>query len=514
MAGKRPTKSAATSTLLRVQRHMSAAMGPPEPWDKDRHFEACIQYDVTLPLPDHPAFWALVDRIYVAAKLDSLIQLKSPRAIATARAKRRTELGSLLWHLYLAFANTFVSSDGDLLNIGMTPSYVEGSDRIDYREFTVYPYIRISLNKNNYLAGNTSNPYGITARIKEVLRALQMNAFIEVQRGYFSNKRGTGRQTRIRPDSKLDAELRTLPDLALILKSKPAPSSFRAAVVKSGRKKSRKAVWEEVPCPLWTPELQAHAKLVDRFNTFIDTQRVELVGARSGVLMVPNTGTDFVPILTSNRYIQNVYHIEDDGQITFGRMFGGFWQSMPSRYRHLIRINGEAVVVLDFKAMILNIVASHCGRQLTGDPYDIDIGFGVQRKDVQRSLIKSIVIIGINSKSRMEALFAVRSKEGESFRHAFGRPLLDVELKRCITDVEQAHPFLKTYLFKKLGKSIFAIDADIARGVLRRFLDAKKVVLPIHDGFVAAQSDREFLRSAMESSWKDEFPTVIGIAEE
>jgi hypothetical protein len=69
-------------------------------------------------------------------------------------------------------------------------------------------------------------------------------------------------------------------------------------------------------------------------------------------------------------------------------------------------------------------------------------------------------------------------------------------------------------LFKKLGKDIFAIDADIARRIIRRCLDVDKLVLPIHDGFVVAESDKEFLRSAMESSWKDLFDTDIGIEEE
>ena len=69
-------------------------------------------------------------------------------------------------------------------------------------------------------------------------------------------------------------------------------------------------------------------------------------------------------------------------------------------------------------------------------------------------------------------------------------------------------------MFKKLGKDIFAIDADIARGIIRRCLDANKLALPIHDGFVVAESDKEFLRSAMEASWKDLFDTDIGIDEE
>ena len=54
-------------------------------------------------------------------------------------------------------------------------------------------------------------------------------------------------------------------------------------------------------------------------------------------------------------------------------------------------------------------------------------------------------------------------------------------------------------------------DAEIARQIIQTFLDAGKIVLPIHDGFVTKQSDEDFLRETMERVWFEMFGTTIPI---
>lgn len=486
----------------------------PEPWEKDEYYEAFIDYKTSNIWPDHPVFQALVDRIYTEANIASLIEATSPKAIQTATERRKVELASLLWHCYLIFRNDFTSSDPRLLEAGMIPTHVEGHPTANYVEFSVYPFIKISLNKNDYRVNDPENPRQITDNVARILRLLYDSGFVEFQSGYFDKDKGLGKQTRFRPDRKLDLELDYLPPLQQPALPKPNPSSFRMAVKPKGTKKSKKEVWQDVEFSPICPELQEHAELVDRYNGFVETQKLRLHGSRKGILWLPSADGEFKAVQEANIYIRNVYHVEDNGGITYGRMHGGFWQNMPSKYRHLIRINGEPVVILDFKAMILSIVASHSGQKLIGDPYEIDVGLGDQHKKVQRSLIKSILIIGINTKSSIEAANAVLNEHASSYREAFGRKLTQKAVLGFIDKIVQTHPFLKTYLFKKLGKDIFAIDADIARGIIRRCLDADKLVLPIHDGFVVAQSDKDFLRSAMEASWKDFFDTDIGIDEE
>lgn len=57
-------------------------------------------------------------------------------------------------------------------------------------------------------------------------------------------------------------------------------------------------------------------------------------------------------------------------------------------------------------------------------------------------------------------------------------------------------------------------DAEIARNIIQKFLDVDKVILPIHDGFIAKQSDESFLESTMKQVWFDKFGTNIPIKRE
>jgi hypothetical protein len=62
-----------------------------------------------------------------------------------------------------------------------------------------------------------------------------------------------------------------------------------------------------------------------------------------------------------------------------------------------------------------------------------------------------------------------------------------------------------------IGKQLFMHDAEIARRIIQTFLDAGKVVLPIHDGFVAKKSDEDFLQESMRCVWFETFGTKIRI---
>jgi hypothetical protein len=387
----------------------------PRPWEKDKYLEAYIDYRPNHIWSKSHEFQALIDRIYDQANIGELVAGKSPKTVAKATARRRTELASLLWHCLLAFHNKFVSSDSRLMAIGLRPSYTEGLLRPDYVEFTIYPFVKISLNKSHYRVGSPDNPLRITDKIITILKALNEYGFVELQAGYFDRDSGNGKQTRFRPDHKLDIELRKLSNLSTEPWSKPKPNSFRLRTNTCGRKKSKKGCWKEIDLQHRCPDLQRNEELIERYNDFILSQEIDLVGAKCGVLMVPTAANQFQCVHSSNRCLQNIYHIEDDGSLTYGRMHGGFWQNMPSKHRHLIRINHEPVVILDFKAMILNIVASLSDHQLQGDPYNVDVGLGHQNKAVQRKMIKSVLIVGINAKSSIATASAVLNQHASDF---------------------------------------------------------------------------------------------------
>jgi hypothetical protein len=118
----------------------------------------------------------------------------------------------------------------------------------------------------------------------------------------------------------------------------------------------------------------------------------------------------------------------------------------------------------------------------------------------------------INARSKVAAMHAVMEKIEEEGWWDWRIMEFDSRLVYSFFDrILAHHPFLKRYVFKSLGKMFFFHDSQVARRIIDIFLDRGKVVLPIHDGFLAMKEDADFLREAMERAWFEIFETIIGI---
>lgn len=69
-------------------------------------------------------------------------------------------------------------------------------------------------------------------------------------------------------------------------------------------------------------------------------------------------------------------------------------------------------------------------------------------------------------------------------------------------------------MFLDGGLIVFKKDAKIARMIMTIFLDNDKAILPIHDGFIVAKGDYDFLLKTMEAVWYERFGTTIEIKQE
>lgn len=498
------------------------------PWEKEQDFELCIVYDTSFPWPDHPAFTSFVEGVYKAANIDDLITAKSAKAVVTARESRMRELSSLLWHCYIAHTYQGIVEDFESPAPHIWAQYKIWLDETGTIESFSPAYVRISLNKNDYKVSDPDNPFRITSAVSKILHLLKEHGFIEFQPGYHVRAPAAiatgvkGKETRFRPDNRLEGLLNTLPamDVTPNKRNKPSPDVFKrfegdyGQKVTGSNKLPKNLKWRKFDYHAICPKLKSNSTLVNRYNTFIEKQRLSMVTARGGRFLEPLGKGKLRIIDLSNIFIRNIYHLADDGHVSYGRMHGGFWQGIRSVHRHGIRINGKRVVILDYKAMILNIVAAQHGIQLAGDPYDVDFGFGHYAKKLQRKMVKSAVIIAINSQTEVKGYFAAKEQLNNDFWDLVGIGFPKSVFDDIIAALLKRHPFLKNVFFKRVGKEIFMEDASIARAILQRFLDADKIVLPIHDGFVAQVGDKNFLRQAMEDAWRDRFGTTIAIDEE
>ena len=178
-----------------------------------------------------------------------------------------------------------------------------------------------------------------------------------------------------------------------------------------------------------------------------------------------------------------------------GRMYGGWWQQVPSEVRRYITINGEETVEVDFSTFHPRLLFLEAGME----PPDFDIytqGFDWPegKKKECRGVVKRAFNAWINADSRG---FKLTRKEEK---------LIGMSTQQLLKLFLSFYPALKEYFGTALGLSFQAKDAQACELILLRLLDQGIVALPIHDSFVVAARHQEQLIEAMR--WA--FTTVFG----
>jgi hypothetical protein len=437
---------------------------------RDKNF--CILHDKSSLAGSCAALDNLIHEYFVRCGLRQLLPKKSLKAIKSAEQRIKTHLRSLFWHFYLA-----MGVDDDC-------------------------YVRISLRAGSYCKTDPDNPHNITIEICEVIKALELNDFIERRNG-FNDKTGGGgsTETRIRPCLSLLEDLRALPKDISEDFVEPSPVSIRKGAPTDLDEES-------------ALHLDRMKRTITAYNEFMRSHKVVMPKAANGKLLFSDWRGRKRSTATIKKSVMACYHADQPCTLTYGRIHGAWWQNIPSTDRKHILIDGEETVELDYSAQLVHIIAGLEGIQLSGDPYEIALsGFDWR---AARMLIKSIILVIVNASDDEKSAFkAIRSKVYEAAKKKkIQLPdirLTDAFLKAVLNRVLAKHPFLDRYAFSGMGKTLFMIDAEIARQIIQTFLDHGKAVLSIHDGFIVKQCDEQFLFTTMQSVCFEMFGTTIPI---
>lgn len=158
-----------------------------------------------------------------------------------------------------------------------------------------------------------------------------------------------------------------------------------------------------------------------------------------------------------------------------GRLWGGFWLSLPKRHRlDHVRIDGEPVVSLDYSGMVVRTAYALVGAvpPPEGDAYDLGSPPSLSRQ--------------ITKKALSACLFASRPLTrwpGELTAYATVVPWRSV-----LDAIKAKHPALEPVLGSGLGHRAQFIESQILVGVLLRLLDHGITALPVHDCVVVPES--------------------------
>ncbi|WP_146636315.1 hypothetical protein [Nioella nitratireducens] len=444
-------------------------------WDRSINKSHAIIYDKSSMPVQNAQFERLLNTVFERSCIENMVSSKVDAKKETETNTLKKCLKSILWHLYRAF-----TLDQDC-------------------------YVQISLSSNSYKVKDALNPHRIPRRIVDIVHRLHDVRIIEMKIGFLDRDISYGRQTRIRATINFLKELNALPQN---IKADPVPPP----AILFRDKETKKPISSNLH--MQSGNVAEVAELLTSYNDMMLGSRITLEGVSGDLVAWENSKGNFETIDLSKKFLSAVVHCADQ-KLSYFRMHSAFWQGMPSGYRHLVRVDGEKSVCLDYSSQVLNIAASLNKFQLPEDAYNIDLGTPFLNQIDTKNLIKSAVVIFLNTPDKKSGYYALRSALRKTYNgDGFPVRLTNEFFDQVVAQLVYHYPFLEQYLLRSHGHDFFAEDADVARNIIRVFLEKDKVVLPIHDGFMVAVSDRDFLHETMHNVWRDKFGTTIQIKEE
>lgn len=439
-------------------------------WERDINKEFCIQYSPATMASECCMLDDLVEKYFASCRLIDFTDSVKGKKRDSAIGRIKVNLRSLLSNLYAANR-----AERDC-------------------------YLSISFKSDSYTKDAHENPFGITRDIRKIVERMADLNCIDLHIGFNDRKTGKSRYTRIRSSLNLIRDLDTLPENLSEIYVEPKP--VRLKDEKNAFDTRHQYVLDEAE------------KVIKAYNKFTHCHEITVRGKRDFLVIEDKKG-HLRALNVKKKAIQGIFHVEDDGSLSYGRMHRGVWQSVPSDFRKHIEIDGQKTVELDYKSQVLNIVASLECIQLEGDPYGIDLSNFYVDKSLGRKIVKQSIVIILNAKNRQTAIRAIKERLLEDELIEVGSFFTKYKFMNSIIDkIFDTHPFLKEYAFAGKGKKLFMHDAEIAREIIQTFLEAKEVILPIHDGFITAARNKELLEKTMTSVWRKKFGTDILISQE
>jgi hypothetical protein len=182
-----------------------------------------------------------------------------------------------------------------------------------------------------------------------------------------------------------------------------------------------------------------------------------------------------------------------------GRFYRGWWQSLPSKHRPLIRIDGLKTDEVDFSGIALRVIYSKVGIDypINKDPYDLGLEGWQGQGDPRRKIIKKYINALIND---------------ETGRFSLGKDdltTLGVTNKELLTLLEKEHGPILDSFSTGIGLDAQFVDSQCAELVMMEMMREEILVLPIHDSFIVRAGFKPYLEEVMKATFRN--LTNVGI---
>lgn len=262
---------------------------------------------------------------------------------------------------------------------------------------------------NSWIVSSQYNGLEIPRNIIDVVDALIEAEYLSNEDGKFYKKSDPSNKTsRIQHTKKL----RTLFDTMDISPSSVDPHHREETIIlrdKDDPEEEKAKDVEYKKLGLETPQVIEMRREVEAYNTMMQRHYVDVVSLAEPMLERETTNkktgeveTQIIHIHPSNLFTRRIF---SRGQFNkHGRWYGGFWQQLPKKGQDLrkdIYIDDEHTDEIDFSGLHPTLLALKKGHKIEGDRYDL--GYQVCSTiplSKQRDIVKRLVLIAINAKSR------------------------------------------------------------------------------------------------------------------
>jgi hypothetical protein len=336
------------------------------------------------------------------------------------------------------------------------------------------------------------------------LDVLEKKGYITQDIGWLDRNRNVGRNTKIKATQKLIQKIVDEHGIkeSHIQRCKNQECIIMKEVIKiDGKERKVEFKYDEFLCFVISENTIRMRKDLISYNNLLRRTHID----------IPNYSKDIKADFEdeSDKFVRRIFN--NNEWTHGGRFYGGWWQRIRNYDRKNIRINGKAVVEIDYSAIHIVILYSIVGIDYWSlgrkDAYDLS-SYGYDMDDRVRNFLKLILLVSVNAKKGKkkdvtEATKVVRNeirldgyKEQDEQELAWvhdvfgvGGKVSNEKIEQLIIDFADYHKDIKQFFYSKKGVELQYIDSLIAEKIINHFTMLDIPVLCIHDSFVI-QSDK------------------------
>lgn len=256
---------------------------------------------------------------------------------------------------------------------------------------------------------------------------------------------------------------------------------------------------DETEC--WTARLETFNGFLDQQNIALDLSFAEQ--ARVVGCLNYKRDCDLPRYHTPDMSRTHLFRQFNNGSFDEGgRLYGGWWISIPNDLRPRMTINGNPTVELDYSGCAIRMLYHLRGLDCPDDPYRLE---GITALEAKlgyqdghfREGIKALTQARINGTNRDKDMMC-SLPDGLSFVPHFRRDAVT-------RMIEAKHEAIAADFGSGAGIRLQRLDSDLALSIITGLMEEGIVALPIHDSMIVEAIHKDRLFQVMNEKYKEKF---------